>query len=591
MGYITDEEVTLNKDTDILGVNVYAETLIEIVNSNLNNEKPLIIGVFGGPGTGKSTIAKTAQSRLKRNRKVRVMLYDAWKYSTEAFRGSFITELRETFRLPEHKQEDTKSVSETKAVQEKRFRRVIITVVLVLFLIGIILVSFLPKLAKMHTAFNIFSNTGLIFLIIFILERSFSERRTAFKTFSTEEFENIFNNTVNRIISRKRGIKKLVVIIDNVDRCPKELTKELLLTVKSFLRNKKCIFILPLDNETIKKHIEYEGKEATRYVRRFFDTTIKLKRLMPQNLYEFTRDLIRRYKFHFSDEIADLFSQEFSDSPRKIIQYLNNLYTEKMIAKKQEYYGNIKKGAITDNLEFLAKLLVIREEWPLLYDEIASKPFLLTNINDAIKKDTVEFDNEAKIYDVKISHANYDNVLTLTTLQFWFLKRTLAITAPNIEDFLRIEDLEKDLPPRLKQSMYKQDWQSIKHMIETDDLTIDKFFGVLFQELDLALIKRKLWKTDGFHLLNLLFTAIYDNQYEKYFYKVVNFYEPFVHNENIKKIINAFAPEPVVFYSKKLHDAGKNYLQRYIVEVINEDRVNNAELLQMYSKYFNAEVL
>ncbi len=591
MSFIPDQEIILTRDNDILGINVYVETLITLIKNNLAIQKPINIGLFGGPGTGKSSIAKSVANHFKKDRKVSVMIYDAWKYSTDAFRGSFITELRDKFKLPENKQGDLKKHTESKLLQEKRFKRALIIIILALFIIGVLLVSLLPGLAKMHTAFNIFSNTGLIFLIIFILERSFSSRRTAFRTFTTEEFENSFNNTVERIISKKRGVKKLVIIIDNVDRCPKDLSRELLFTVKSFLSNPDCIFVLPMDHEIIKRHLEEEQKDPSRYIRRFFDTTIKLKRFIPQNLYEFTRELIKKYNFDFSDEIADLFSQEFSDSPRKIIQYLNNLYTEKIIARKQEYFGNIKKGAITDNMDFLAKILIIREEWPFLYNEIVAKPYLISEINNSIKYDKIKYDHRKRLYTVKISKDIYDSVLTLNTVQFWFFKRTLAINVANIEDFLRIEDLEKDLPPRLKTAMYKQDWECIKNMFELDELTFDKFLSTLYQELDLALIKRRLWKTDGFNLLSLLFTIINDPDYEKYYNRVKNFFEPFIHNENIKEIIGSLMPNPIVNFAKKLYEDNRDYLQKYIVEVINMDRIANSELLQVYSKKFNVEML
>ncbi len=591
MTFIPDQEISLNTQNDLLGINIYAETLTTMINNNLENNKPVTVGLFGGAGSGKSSISKTVVKRLKKNKKTKVMIYDAWKYSTDAFRGSFISELRDQFTIDEKKLNGKKNHTEQKIIQERRFKKTLIITILAIFVIGVLMVSLLPKLTKIHTAFNIFTNTGLIFLIIFILERSFSEKRTAFRSFTTEEFENIFNSTVERIIDKKREIKKLVIFIDNVDRCPRELTKELLFSVKSFLSNKHCIFILPMDHNIIKKHLEHEQKDPARFFRRFFNTTINLKKLTPQNLYEFTRELIKKYNLDFNDEIAYLFSQEFSDSPRKVIQYLNNLQTEIIIAQKQENNGFIKQGAITENLEFLAKILIIREEWPALYDDIIDKPYIIKEIRNAIKNDKIKYDTRTKLYTMRISKDIYDNTLTLNQVQFWFFKRNIAITAENIEDFLNIEDIDKDMPLQVKKLIYKQDWEKIKSLIETEDIDIDNFFALLYQELDLALIKRRLWKTDGFNLLSLLFTVVADADYEKYFEKRTNFYEPFIHNENIKNILGSFHPYNVVKYAKKLYKEDKDYLQKYIVDAINQNRVENSELLQAYKKIFKVEIL
>lgn len=52
---------------------------------------------------------------------------------------------------------------------------------------------------------------------------------------------------------------KLVIVIDNIDRCNCETAYELLTNIKNFMGNYDgLIFIIPIDDKALKKHlIEY----------------------------------------------------------------------------------------------------------------------------------------------------------------------------------------------------------------------------------------------------------------------------------------------------------------------------------------------
>jgi predicted KAP-like P-loop ATPase len=70
-----------------------------------------------------------------------------------------------------------------------------------------------------------------------------------------ERFEDIFKEIIQKI-SKKHD--KIVIIIDNIDRCHKDLAFELLLTIKNFLEQDLVVFIIPIDEIELKKHIEKE---------------------------------------------------------------------------------------------------------------------------------------------------------------------------------------------------------------------------------------------------------------------------------------------------------------------------------------------
>ena len=90
--------------------------------------------------------------------------------------------------------------------------------------------------------------------------------------FAPEQFEECFNEMCDKALSEKDvlksylkyikgetgedGISRLIIVIDNVDRCSPELAYELLTNIKNFLGQKHhTIFVIPVDEEALKKHI------------------------------------------------------------------------------------------------------------------------------------------------------------------------------------------------------------------------------------------------------------------------------------------------------------------------------------------------
>lgn len=75
--FIQDTERVLNSTNDLLKTGVYAENLVKVIE-NTPKDKAFTIGVFGGWGTGKSSIIKTAQESIENKHKdIKFITYDA----------------------------------------------------------------------------------------------------------------------------------------------------------------------------------------------------------------------------------------------------------------------------------------------------------------------------------------------------------------------------------------------------------------------------------------------------------------------------------------------------------------------------------
>jgi hypothetical protein len=274
--YIPDKEVNL-LELDLLGSLVYVETIQKIIE---NCETPYTIGLFGSWGSGKSSIIKTIKENLNndKSKKVKVFYYDAWKYSKDDFRRTFILELRKSFNLDTKEEEELFYKDKVEDVQFKpKFDKgFVIIFVIFTFLLLIIWYCFFGR--EIKSLIGSVSLATLISLFLSFLRSTIIYHRVAITTsklFAPEKFEERFKNTIDEI--KKRNLEKIVIAIDNIDRCHMDQAFEILLTIKNFLGIEGVIFLIPVDDKGLKEYLQMNDKDANEFLRKIFNTTIHIK--------------------------------------------------------------------------------------------------------------------------------------------------------------------------------------------------------------------------------------------------------------------------------------------------------------------------
>lgn len=540
--YIKDKEVNLDKN-DLLGAKPYVDTLYKIITTS---DTPFTIGLFGGWGVGKSSIIRTIQEKFNNDNKTKITVfsYDAWKYSNDSFRRTFIYELKKFFNLNTNEDFDSFYNDKHEEIKTKIGISKNWWVYLIVFLISIFLINLTPQIEGKGFEWTTFVISLFISGLITFISKSFVQYKisvTKPKSFAPEQFEEIFFETIAEITKngnktkkwisgilgeKNNEIEKLVIVIDNIDRCQKNLAFELLLTIKNFLEQKNVIFIIPIDENEIKKYIKNQGNDPNEFLRKLFNTTISIKKISEGDLFDFAKKLNKDYKLKFPIEVISIISQEFSKNPRKIIQFLNVLQTELVLANFQEDSKTIPKGAITDNLSFLTKLLIIREEWPIIFNKIKDNPFLINNLHS---------DNGDKKTDI----------IQLTDEQLRFFKRTEHIKPnhTNFELFFNNKDSFKDIPDITNKLVESNDSESIKNQIENNELSIEKLIEFIDNKFETALRRGEI-KTTVVNILSLLFKMSSDsffvNKIRTYLYGKGKFLG------NIKNFINSNSCKSVI---------------------------------------------
>lgn len=595
--FVLIQDRTINLESkDLLGTKIYSDALYNLIVTKEDNA-PITVGLFGNWGSGKSSIVDTFISRLNVHNEIITLTYDAWKYSNDAFRRSFIMELVNSFNLEFNKEELRlyHDISEETDYKLGISNKGLVTALLyspLLFLLA----WFTTISADIKIIFSVIGT--LCTAILNLLNGFFIQYKTSVskpKFFSPEQFEEIFNEIINLLTEKnsksitkwikqqigfKNKARKVVIVIDNIDRCDKNTATELLLTIKNFLEREDCIFIIPVDDEALKRHLNFDkNSEGEEFLRKIFNVSVRIKKFNNKDLFEYTNSTIIENGLGFSSEIADIVSQEFSKNPRRIIQFLNNLSLEKQIAVQQERAGLLPQDSVTTNLDFLAKLLLIKEEWHDLFDKINNTPNILSQLNHKIINNDYTKEEQQYVFEGILGLEK----LELSYEEFLFLKRTVTIDSKRVELFLRIQDYEREYPDNIKDLILSQDWDGLKQLLSNNIISIEKLFGLIEGLLDESINKHRLIETRGYNLISLIFIINNDPEYEASLEKINHRFGNYINDAQIKKIIGKFNVDALIKYSKKLADVGNYNLRGYI---LNEIDTNESEvLLQTFIKY------
>lgn len=595
INYIPDKEINLEKG-DLLGAEPYVNTLSEIIEKS---NSPFTIGLFGGWGVGKSSIIETIKEKFNTDEKsdMAVFKYDAWKYSNDSFRRTFLYELKEFFKLEmtdsfESFYEDrSEDIDHKLAVKKHSFWWWLTLSPLLLILIWLF-----PGESDLKISTTIIS--VILTVISTLLRETFVQYKVTIskqKVFAPEQFEKIFSEIIDKIINKpkdnwewvknifwkpKKKVKKLVIVIDNIDRCHKDLAFELLLTIKNFLEQKGVVFIIPIDEIEIKKHIKQQGNNPNEFLRKLFNTTISIKNISEGDLFGFAKKLNDDYKLNFSIEIISIVAQQFSKNPRKIIQFLNVFQTEILLSKNQESKNLIPTGSITDNLPFVTKLLIIREEWPDLYTKLKSISYVFGNLYSKIEEKNSEY---------------YIDDFRINTEQRNFLRRTNHIKPnhKNFELFFINKDSFKDIPDKTNILVESNDIEGIKEQLNNNEINFDALIEFIDDKFETALTRGEI-KTTIVAVISLVFSLSVDNnlrkETEKYLYNSSKFlggFKNFIGSPAIKGILEYIDNKILLVFIKEYDNLSQNVLKN-LISLINEDE-NSKQILLDYVDIFKNE--
>ncbi len=406
---------------DMLNNRAIAKTVVDVIRTC--DDRPISIGIHGDWGAGKSSILAMVEDEFSKSEKGCVCIrFNGWKHqgfedAKIALMSAIISELSENETVKSKAKDALKKLwkninwlSVAKSVGSTVFS--VATGMPPLDLLGNVMdalkstvsaedkvTSTIDAIGKYMADAKVFEDTSL--------SKEFSEFQKSFET-----------------LLANAEISKLVVLIDDLDRCLPKVTIETLEAVRLFMFTKSTAFVIAADEAMIQYAVQNhfpnlpqtDGAASYDYSQRYLEKLIQVPFKIPalgevesgmyitllmigskikeenveftalltkaiekmkkpwENAGFSTEELCAALETQYDDvsdeisvahQISDILAKNTQGNPRKIKRFLNMLLLRKQMAEARGFGGDIQ-------IPFLAKMMLAEYYFPMEYKEIAT---------------------------------------------------------------------------------------------------------------------------------------------------------------------------------------------------------------------------
>lgn len=297
-------------ETSQFNFDAYAKTIADLI-ANRENQTPLVVGIYGAWGTGKTTLMETVCQMLENERykdagtyrKCKPVWFQAWKYANE---NEILAALIETIFKTMAEDDFFNSA---KAQIEKITQRMTPS-------------KIVGSITKLLTGTDVTEFFG---------ELSYRDKLGFYDTFNQFFDELIwtymswrFKFTRSEQYDDKKGV--LTIFIDDLDRCPRSKIIQVLETVKLFMDKKGCIFIIGADHEVVESALidRYGAEGAVRFMDKIVQVTFKLPQIPVDNFESYIESIAPRAANNIKLHLP-VIMPAISHNPRQLKRFLNNV--------------------------------------------------------------------------------------------------------------------------------------------------------------------------------------------------------------------------------------------------------------------------
>jgi hypothetical protein len=338
-----------------LGFGGYAAALAEMIQYS---RAEFAVGIFGGWGSGKTTLMEAVRGRLNKDDRVVTVWFSAWRYEKDP---NLIIPLLDVLRDALRDQARDAPWARDAAVAVGRAGRALLAgVTLSVDAIPGFKIDFEPDKVMERISKND-SEVPVSFYYA-----GFKLLRTAIADISG------------------KGARRVVIFVDDLDRCLPGSALEVLESMKLLFGEQGCVFVVALDDEIVRKAVavkygadaEVSGEE---YIKKIFQVPFNVPRTSAGQLPDYL-DLIEGAAGFGADQLAD-----FRDHVRPHLGYLAdqgaiNPRAIKLLINSYVLQLKVLWPRLGDRLDpdvVLALLCMnFRRDWRPFHDRLTAEPQL-----------------------------------------------------------------------------------------------------------------------------------------------------------------------------------------------------------------------
>jgi hypothetical protein len=376
-------------------------------------EAPTNIALFGPWGSGKSSVYSMIETHLKALRADAALVrYDAWKYGGQALKRNFIESISDDLGVNDA--EEGSGLHQSTETVELRLGSwlksnwwsltlgVLVAIGVAMISLGLlswasVALTHIPIVDAVKSSIGPAGTVLGLALAAMLVGPKVLEgavrKRTVTPPSSDDQFSKRFGTTIDRIL-KKHKATRVIVFIDELDRCSPGDVVSTLVDLKTFLDQPHCVFIVAADREVIESSLhavpqakpvrDDEPYYATpgAFLDKIFQYQLSLPPLRPRALTKYARALVQEQGGVWKDMRAE--GNLFEDvvfalvpvhvhSPRRVKVLINNFAANARIAQARglPWLARAKEIAV---------LTVLETEFPNVAADMVKYPRLLESL-------------------------------------------------------------------------------------------------------------------------------------------------------------------------------------------------------------------
>jgi hypothetical protein len=349
------------RNNDGLGFETYARILAAAAS---DTRGPFTIGIFGEWGTGKTSLMRLIERQLSGNPNIVTVWFNAWRYEKEEHPviplvGTIVQAL-----------EKHKGLSQRFGASGRQLIRSLRAIAY-------------GFSAKSTVKVPGFAEVEASFVAKDMIDRN--ERLTPDPLLDRSLYFGAFNSLED---VKLRDSVRIVVLIDDLDRCFPDQAIRLLESIKLVLAQPGFIFVLGVARQVIEGYLQHRYSEEYGIKdfkgQLYLDKIVQLPFHIPPStgrMGEFCQYLLTGQPPALVDELASMLpavAEALGSNPRALIRFVNNILIDYSISSALPEFS--EKGGIP--LRFFAVSRCLEHQWPDIFAELVTPGTLAEEVAD-----------------------------------------------------------------------------------------------------------------------------------------------------------------------------------------------------------------